>query len=202
MIDDVLSDAAYLADQGTIDDEDVRPSIIALTVRELRRHTFPPRRPILIRGDVPIFYEGNIWQICAERGFGKTWVLQTLALAMACPGISPLGFYTMQALNLLPRMHLTTFKWLHASRRSLTTAEAWADFLKSHGVDRARALQTFTSFGVQSQRRQADARASEAKLTSIPTSVVDGKFRRTPGPDTIKLLDVLVAKARAERQKR
>src|SRR5262249_12868741 len=65
--------------------------LIAFTLDQLQTHTFPERRPLLMRGDTTVFREGHIGEIYAERGFGKTWLSQTLALIMAT-GTEGLGF--------------------------------------------------------------------------------------------------------------
>lgn len=59
---------------------------IAFTFDELRAHRFPPVRPILTRAGVPVFCAGHLGQVFAERGIGKTWLLQSLAMAAATGG--------------------------------------------------------------------------------------------------------------------
>lgn len=67
------------------------PQLLALTLADLATHQFPPRRPLLYRGESVVFREGHIGQIYAERGFGKSWLMQTIALVMAT-SIEALGF--------------------------------------------------------------------------------------------------------------
>lgn len=54
-------------------------------------HAFPERTPRLYRGDMAVFRAGDIGQIYAERGIGKTWLLHTLAFVAAF-GVEALGF--------------------------------------------------------------------------------------------------------------
>jgi hypothetical protein len=61
------------------------------TLQDLAQHDFPERRPVLVRSDVAVFREGHLGQVYAERGFGKTWFLLTLALIIAS-GSRALGF--------------------------------------------------------------------------------------------------------------
>ena len=61
-------------------------ALIGLTLEALGRHRFPDRKVLLTRDDTPVFREGHIGQIYAERGFGKTWTMQTLALIAAVGG--------------------------------------------------------------------------------------------------------------------
>jgi hypothetical protein len=81
--------------------EDVQtPSLVAFSLDELRTHRFPERRVVLARGDTPILRAGHLGQIHAERGLGKTWLLQTLALVMA-DGSHALGFNAPQPVRVV-----------------------------------------------------------------------------------------------------
>ena len=53
-----------------------------------------------MRGETAVFREGHIGQIYAERGFGKTWLLLTLALITASAGRA-LGFAAPEAYRVL-----------------------------------------------------------------------------------------------------
>lgn len=122
------------------------------------------------------------------------------------PQMEPLvrGYYTSIALKVKDKTHMAIFNALHLERKQLVTAEQWADFFSAYGVDRAKALSTFNSFGVTSQIKQAEARARGYKVTSTPEMVVEGKYRvssRLAGghAEMLKVVDFLVAKSRAER---
>lgn len=65
--------------------------LLAYTLAEFLKVRFPDRRPLLCRGDVPVFREGHLGEVYAPRGCGKTWLLQTLAL-VASSGVEALGF--------------------------------------------------------------------------------------------------------------
>lgn len=64
---------------------------VAMTLADLRAYRFPPSRPLLMRGTQSILSAGHLAQVHAERGIGKTWLLQSLAIAAAA-GIDVLGF--------------------------------------------------------------------------------------------------------------
>ena len=64
---------------------------LGLTLDELQQHQFPARRTLLLRGDTPILCAGHLGELFAERGLGKTWLLQTLGL-VAASSASALGF--------------------------------------------------------------------------------------------------------------
>lgn len=65
--------------------------LVGLPLAELLTHSFPARRPIFSRAGMPVFCEGHLGQIFAERGIGKSWFAQSLAL-IAASGGSALGF--------------------------------------------------------------------------------------------------------------
>jgi hypothetical protein len=66
-------------------------TLVGLTLGQLSTHTFPERKPIFVRGDTAVFRAGHIGQAYAERGFGKSWFVGSLALAAAA-GSEALGF--------------------------------------------------------------------------------------------------------------
>jgi putative DNA primase/helicase len=67
------------------------PKLISLTFDALLRKKFPPRPPILNRHDTPVIRAGQLGQLFAERGLGKTWFMATLAL-VAAYGCRTMGF--------------------------------------------------------------------------------------------------------------
>ncbi len=126
--------------------------------------------------------------------------------AMWNPQMEPLvrGYYTSVALKIKDKTHMAVFNALHLERKPLGSAEQWADFFATYGVDKAKALSTYNSFGVTSQIKQAEARARGYKITGTPEMVVEGKYRissRLAGghAEMLKVVDFLVAKVRAER---
>ena len=67
------------------------PALVGFTFDALREHVFPVRRGLLLRGENPVVRDGTLAQVCAPRGVGKTWLLQTLGLVAATGG-DALGF--------------------------------------------------------------------------------------------------------------
>lgn len=59
------------------------PALLGFSLEEILRHEFPRRRVLLQRGEHAILRAGNIAQIFAYRGVGKTWLFETLALIAA-----------------------------------------------------------------------------------------------------------------------
>jgi protein dithiol oxidoreductase (disulfide-forming) len=114
------------------------------------------------------------------------------------------AFYTAQALGVLEKLHDPLFAALNVEGRTLATEDELAAFFASHGVKEEDFRKTFSSFGVQSSVKQADARARSYRITGTPELVVNGKFRvsgRMAGSsgDMLKVVDHLVQQERAAR---
>lgn len=111
------------------------------------------------------------------------------------------GFYTISALGVKDKVQDAVFTNLYVTQKELLTAEAWADFLMPHGVDKQKTISTFNSFGVNSQIKQAESRIRAYKVPSTPALVVDGRFRITVSnhDEMLKVAQFLVEKVRAER---
>jgi len=128
--------------------------------------------------------------------------------AMWNPQMEPMAraFYTINALKIKEKAHNSIFNAIHIEHKQFNSPEEWAEFISTFGVDKEKVLSTFNSFGVSSQIKQAEARARGYKITGTPEMVVEGKYlissRLTKThEDMLKVVDFLVAKARAERAK-
>ncbi len=127
--------------------------------------------------------------------------------AMWNPQMEPLirGYYTSLTLKVKEQTHMAVFNALHMEHKNFATAEQWADFFANYGVDKAKAISTYNSFGVTSQIKQAEARARGYKVTGTPELVVNGKYRvssRLTGghEEMLKVVDFLIAKERAAKK--
>ena len=60
--------------------------LIGYSLADLAVHQFPPRRTLLARADTPILRAAQLAQVYGERGTGKSWFAQSLALAAAAGG--------------------------------------------------------------------------------------------------------------------
>jgi putative DNA primase/helicase len=79
---------------ANVDAEDAArsgPPLVAYRANQLATADFPPREPVLYRGEQVFLYAGQIAEVFARRGDGKTWLLLTLALLIAY-GKSAMGF--------------------------------------------------------------------------------------------------------------
>lgn len=141
----------------------------------------------------------------------KADVVFVPAHASWAPFMEPLqrGFYTVVALKLQDKAQHAVFSAYQDHQNQLATPESWADVLEPFGVSKKTVIDTYNSFGVASQVRQADARIRAYKITGTPTIIIDGKYRvsaptaATPGENPqeamLKISQFLVDKTRAER---
>lgn len=125
-------------------------------------------------------------------------------------------FFTLEALGLLPQYHDKVFAAMHGPERNrLNTDELVFDWAAKNGIDRARFIDTYRSFGVGARVRRADAMMASYRVDSWPLLAVDGRYITSPyqasqgmesGTEAqqqqaaLQVLDHLLAKARTERK--
>ncbi|MYM65347.1 thioredoxin domain-containing protein [Pseudoduganella sp. FT55W] len=89
------------------------------------------------------------------------------------------AFYTLEALN-ITNLHEKLFRAIHVERNRLNTDASLLDFLVKNGVDKAKYLEAFNSFGVQTKLKRAQQVAAQYKLDSVPALVIDGHYTTSP----------------------
>lgn len=62
------------------------PNVTCYSLGELANKKIEPRRAVLTRGDGAVVQQGDIFQVFAYRGIGKTWFMQTLAVTAGYGG--------------------------------------------------------------------------------------------------------------------
>lgn len=114
------------------------------------------------------------------------------------------AFYTTQAMGVTDKTHDVLFQALARDHKQLNTAEEIGEYLSGYGVDKDKFVKTFDSFGVNAKMQQAASRVRAARITGVPTLLIDGKYEvgvRMAGSqeNMISILDYLVKKARSEK---
>jgi thiol:disulfide interchange protein DsbA len=128
----------------------------------------------------------------------------------------PRLFYTLEALGLVEQYHQKIFNAMHVERLRLRTDEEVLDWAVKSGIDRAKFVEAWNSFGVQAMLRRAGALMAAYRIDSWPTIAVDGRFITSPSQAggaaahthdegemqvaALKVMDYLVAKAKAEKK--
>lgn len=123
-------------------------------------------------------------------------------------------FLTLEALGKLDEMHGKVFDAVHRQRIRLNQDGPIIDWVSNNGIERARFLGAWNSFGVQARLRGLGRVIDSYKVESVPTIVVDGKYVTSPSmarasikstnpqemfQATLQIVDALVAKAAASK---
>lgn len=124
-------------------------------------------------------------------------------------------YYALEVLGKTEELHKKIFHAVHVDRKPLNEEGTIADFVASQGVDRAKFLNAFNSFGVQAKVRRAAQLADIYKVDGVPLVAIGGHFETSPSiagaslgarpePElfaaTLTVMDWLVAKAAKERK--
>jgi thiol:disulfide interchange protein DsbA len=125
-------------------------------------------------------------------------------------------FYTLEAMGLLEQYHGKVFAAMHNERLRLNSDELVFEWAAKAGIDRARFIVTYRSFGVQAKVRRADAMMDAYKIDSWPMIAIGGRFLTSPSQSNegaapgqseaeqqqsaLQVMDYLLAKARADKE--
>lgn len=85
-------------------------------------------------------------------------------------------FYALEALGKLDAMHRKVFYAIHNDRKRMEKPDEIADLMAANGIDRAKFLEAFNSFGVQSKVRQATKLVDAYKIDGVPALGVQGRY--------------------------
>lgn len=112
------------------------------------------------------------------------------------------AFLTLESMKVEAKVHEAVFRALHQEKKKLASADEFADFVATQGVDRDAFLKTFNSFGIKSQMEKVRKLAVAYQITGVPVMVVGGKYRfdisSSGGPQqTLQVADYLIDKERA-----
>ena len=110
-------------------------------------------------------------------------------------------YYTAKFLKALDRVHQPIFDAMNLQNKKLASPKEIEELFVGQGVDGEKFKKMFNSFGVNSQVKQAEARALGYKVTGTPTVVINGKYRvsvkKAGGYEgMLKVMDFLVNKER------
>lgn len=135
----------------------------------------------------------NVEFVRSPAVLGSTWKLGATA------------FFTYQALGVVKKMHQATFDAIHVEQRIFSSLQDYADFAAEHGINRKEFMDTTRSFGVQLKLKHEAELDREAGIHSVPTFVIDGKYRTDEAlagskENLVKLINYLVEKAKRERK--
>jgi thiol:disulfide interchange protein DsbA len=121
-------------------------------------------------------------------------------------------FFTLEAMGLVEQYHDKVFAAMHVDRLRLNSDEQVFDWIAKNGIDRARFIDTYRSFGIQQRLRRADAMMDSYRVDRWPMVAIGGRYLTSPShanehadetrseaqqlQATLQVMDYLVAKAR------
>lgn len=87
------------------------------------------------------------------------------------------AFYAAQLLGVTDQFFEPLFNAIHKDKKRLNSPEAIADFAGTLGLDGEKFLKTMNSFAVDAKIRRSLDLARKAGLSSVPSVVINGKYR-------------------------
>lgn len=113
-------------------------------------------------------------------------------------------FFALQGIGELERLHTKLFDALHVEKRDLKTRAAVDAFLAENGVDMVKFNEAMGSFSVAAKVNRARALMRRYGVGSVPTMVVDGRYRSGTGfrsyEEITEVMDHVVDKVLSQRQ--
>ena len=113
-------------------------------------------------------------------------------------------YYSLEAMDLLDKLHAKVFAAIHAEKQQLNKGEAIADWVSKQGVDRAKFMERYNDFSTASKAGKATQLQNVYRVEGVPALGVAGRFY-TDGtlarnmPRALQIVDYLVAEVRAGR---
>ncbi len=113
-------------------------------------------------------------------------------------------FYSLEAMDLVDKLHARVFTAIHAEKQDLTRGEGIANWVAKQGVDKTKFMEQFNSFSIATKASRATQLQNAYKVEGVPAMGVAGRFY-TDGtlaksmPRALQVVDYLVAEVRAGR---
>ena len=121
-------------------------------------------------------------------------------------------FLTLEAMGKLDEYHHRVFRAVHVERKRLMKDDDIIAWAAANGLDKAKFMEAWNSFGVQTRLKRLSQIANAYKVSGTPTVVIDGRY--VVSPDAVRqankiqdvgqlmtatgqVLDALVSKAAA-----
>jgi thiol:disulfide interchange protein DsbA len=85
-------------------------------------------------------------------------------------------YYALEAMGKVEAMHRKVFYAIHNDHKRMENPNEIADLMAANGIERAKFLEAFNSFGVQSKIRQASKLAEAYKIDGVPALGIQGRY--------------------------
>jgi thiol:disulfide interchange protein DsbA len=110
-------------------------------------------------------------------------------------------YYTLEAMNLVEKLHRDVFNAIHGERQRLDDEKVLFEWMEKKGVDMKQFVEVWSSPAVQSRIRQAREVSRDSGLTGVPAVMVQGRYLAlTQGnySDLLATVDRLIERVRTE----
>ena len=110
-------------------------------------------------------------------------------------------FYALDSLGLVGAMHRKVFYAIHNDRMRLDKPADISAFMSKNGVDAAKFMEAYDSFGTQAKLRQANQLVDGYKIDGVPALGIHGRFYTSgtlagTNEQALAVTDVLVQRLR------
>jgi len=85
-------------------------------------------------------------------------------------------YYALEAMGLLEKVHPKVFAAIHVDKLNLSKGEAITEWIGKNGVDTAKFLAQYNSFGVVTKAQKASQLQNAFKVEGVPALGVAGRF--------------------------
>jgi thiol:disulfide interchange protein DsbA len=89
-------------------------------------------------------------------------------------------FFTLEAMGLLEQYHDKVFNAMHVERLRLNSDEQVFDWIAKNGIERARFIDTYRSFGIEQRLRRAGAMMDAYHVDRWPLVAIGGRWLTSP----------------------
>jgi thiol:disulfide interchange protein DsbA len=90
-------------------------------------------------------------------------------------------FYTAELLGKLDEVHTPIFREIHNKGNFLNTVDRVEEFFRRHGVSTDDFQNAFSGFAIESKLQRADFLNRRYRIDSVPTIIVNGKYKTDVG---------------------
>ncbi|NML63241.1 thiol:disulfide interchange protein DsbA/DsbL [Massilia sp. RP-1-19] len=89
-------------------------------------------------------------------------------------------YYTLESLGLVEQYHAKVFHAMHVQRQRFASDEAVFAWAEKAGIDRAKFIDAYRSFGMEAKTRRAAAMMEAYKIDHWPILAVGGRYLTSP----------------------
>lgn len=113
-------------------------------------------------------------------------------------------YYTLEAMDLVEKMHARVFTAIHGEKLMLNTDAAIQAWAEKQGIDKAKFTETYKSFSVATKIKRAVQLQNDFKIEGVPSFGVAGRYYvdgtlAGSMDKALKVVESLVSQSRAAR---